>query len=159
MACRIETVRRELKAWRGRRESKREPVPIALRKRIVDLLEAYTWDEIGSGLRLSTCLISKWRREHGWKAPRRKPRRSRDRTQSARNRRSAKGAKSLVVQPGPAATFIEVPNPSIGSGFGAGELFVELQGPSQSALRLRGPLDPEALRVLAEAVIGAGVQP
>lgn len=159
MARRIETVRRELEAWRGRRASKHAPVPVALRKRIVDLLEAYTWDEIGNGLRLSTCLISKWRREHGWKAPRRKPRRARDRARSTRNGHSTK-KESLAVRPRPAAGFIEVPNPGGGSGtFGAGELFVELRGPHQSALRLRGPLDPQAIRALAEVVIGTGMQP
>ena len=145
MANRIETVRRELDGWRRQRTAKNEPVPVALRKRIVNLLQEYAWSEIGRELQLSTCLISKWRVEHGWKSrsrPKRRPSKGRGQALATTN-------SEAVAKPA-ATTFVEVPSLA---GLG-GEVFVEVRGATQATLRIRGGLEPNALRALAEVVVG-----
>jgi hypothetical protein len=146
MAKRIIAVRRELDVWRRQRTAKNEAVPVALRKRIVNLLQDHPWLEIGRELQLSTCLISKWRVEHGWKSCSR-PKRRRNK---GRGQNLAVTGRRTVAKP-TATTFVEVPSLP---GLGGGEVFVEVRGARQATLRIRGGLEPSALRALAEVVVG-----
>ena len=145
----IKNVRQELDAWRGQRASKTEPVPSTLRKRIVHLLKNHTWTQIGNGLQISTSLLSRWMVELGLEHYKRtaKPKYTKAKPKTPAN-------STLTTKNSP-MTFVEVVVPAQPKEV-LGEIFVEFEGPSQATLRIRGALDPQSLRVLAEVAVQGG---
>lgn len=155
MSSHIEAVHQDLETWRAQRVAKNAPVPTKLRKRILGLLETHSRVEISKGLKLSGWLLSKWIKEYGIKPPQQQSIRRIGLPVSPKKNSPAQKA-SLRQNVKATTNFIEIPNPCLGNrvATGPGEVLVELVGTSQSTLRIRGSLDQQSLRTLAEVVVG-----